>query len=45
MYVEVIGGNTIAKKIVISGLTNNKLVVSANKKLVAQYLSQLSISN
>lgn len=41
MYVEVIGGNNIAKDIVMSGLKNNKLVVTANKKLVAQNLDTL----
>ena len=41
VYIEAIGGVGVAKKIVFEGLDKNKIVITANKKLVAENLIEL----
>lgn len=41
VYFEAIGGVTIAKEIVYHGLENNKYVITANKKLLAENLTEI----
>lgn len=41
VYFEAIGGVRIAKKIVYHGLDNNKYVITANKKLLAENLIEI----
>ena len=41
MIFEAIGGVTIAKEIVYHGLENNKYVITANKKLLAENLTEI----
>jgi len=41
IVVELIGGKTIAKKIVLESLQNGKSVVTANKALLSEYLEEI----
>lgn len=41
MVVEVMGGTGLAKTVVETSLTNSKLVVTANKALIAEHLDEL----
>jgi homoserine dehydrogenase len=48
VVVEVMGGTTVAKNVVLTALSNHKPVVTANKALLAEYLDELhhiSVSN
>ena len=41
IIVELIGGTTVAKKIIFEGLKKGKTVVTANKALISEYSKEL----